>query len=253
MLTANQIKQFASLKQKKYRLEHSRYLIEGFHLIEECLKSQHELEYIILREGADLQGHAEILKMISQNKTIVEPLPVKQFNKLIETESSQGIVGVVKRPAYGSAIPGGNIIIALDKVSDPGNLGTIIRTAYWFGVKDIILSEDCADPYNPKVIRSTQGGVFHVNLFEDTELAAELKKLKQDNYKIYLFALESEKFLEQISGNNKSVLVFGSESRGISKDLLNEGFETVKIKGNSDCESLNVAISAGIALYHFTK
>ncbi len=75
MLTANQIKQFASLKQKKYRLEHSRYLIEGFHLIEECLKSQHELEYIILREGADLQGHAEILKMISQNKTIVEPLP----------------------------------------------------------------------------------------------------------------------------------------------------------------------------------
>lgn len=253
MLTANQIKQFASLKQKKYRLEHSRYLIEGFHLIEECLKSQHELEYIILREGADLQGHAEILKMISQNKTIVEPLPVKQFNKLIETESSQGIVGVVKRPAYGSAIPGGNIIIALDKVSDPGNLGTIIRTAYWFGVKDIILSEDCADPYNPKVIRSTQGGVFHVNLFEDTELAAELKKLKQDNYKIYLFALESEKFLEQISGNNKSVLVFGSESRGISNDLLNEGFETVKIKGNSDCESLNVAISAGIALYHFTK
>lgn len=253
MLTANQIKQFASLKQKKYRLEHSRYLIEGFHLIEECLKSQHELEYIILREGADLQGHAEILKMISQNKTIVEPLPVKQFNKLIETESSQGIVGVVKRPAYGSAIPGGNIIIALDKVSDPGNLGTIIRTAYWFGVKDIILSEDCADPYNPKVIRSTQGGVFHVNLFEDTELAAELKKLKQDNYKIYLFALESEKFLEQISGNNKSVLVFGSESRGISNDLLNEGFETVKIKGNSDSESLNVAISAGIALHHFTK
>lgn len=253
MLTANQIKQFASLKQKKYRLEHSRYLIEGFHLIEECLKSQHELEYIILREGADLQGHAEILKMISQNKTIVEPLPVKQFNKLIETESSQGIVGVVKRPAYGSAIPGGNIIIALDKVSDPGNLGTIIRTAYWFGVKDIILSEDCADPYNPKVIRSTQGGVFHVNLFEDTELAAELKKLKQDNYKIYLFALESEKFLEQIPGNNKSVLVFGSESRGISNDLLNEGFETVKIKGNSDSESLNVAISAGIALHHFTK
>ncbi len=253
MLTANQIKQFASLKQKKYRLEHSRYLIEGFHLIEECLKSGHELEYIILREGADLQGHAEILKMISQNKTIVEPLPVKQFNKLIETESSQGIVGVVKRPVYGSAKPGGNIIIALDKVSDPGNLGTIIRTAYWFGVKDILLSEDCADPYNPKVIRSTQGGIFHVNLFEDTELASEFKKLKQDNYKIYLFALESEKFLEQISGNNKSVLVFGSESRGISNDLLNEGFETVKIKGNSDSESLNVAISAGIALHHFTK
>lgn len=253
MLTANQIKQFASLKQKKYRLEKSQYLIEGFHLIEECLSSGHVLEYIILREGIDLQGHTEILQKISQNKTIVEPLPVKQFNKLVETESSQGIIGVVKRPAYGSAKPESNIIVALDKVSDPGNLGTIIRTAYWFGVKDILLSEDCADPYNPKVIRSTQGGVFHVNLFEDTDLAAELKKLKQDNYNIYLFTLDGGKYLEQIPGNERSVLVFGSESRGISNELLKEGFETVKIKGNSDCESLNVAISAGIALYHFTK
>lgn len=253
MLTANQIKQFASLKQKKYRLEQSRYLIEGFHLIEECLKSQHELEYIVLREGVDLQGHSEILEKISQNKTIVEPLPEKQFNKLTETESSQGIIGVVKRPAAGSTKAGGKIIIALDKVSDPGNMGTILRTAYWFGVTDILLSEDCADPYNPKVIRSTQGGIFHVNIFEDTDLFDELTKLKQVNYNIYLFTLDSEKYLEQISDTEKAVLVFGSEAHGISNNLLNAGFEKIMIKGNSDCESLNVAISAGIALYYFTK
>lgn len=253
VLTANQIKQFISLKQKKYRLEQSRFLIEGFHLIEECLKSQHKLEYIILREGVDLQGHTEILMMISQNKTIVEPLPVKQFNKLTETESSQGIVGIVKRHAYGSAKPGGNLIIALDKVSDPGNIGTIIRTAYWFGIKDILLSQDCADPYNPKVIRSTQGGIFHVNIFEDADLRLELNKLKSDKYNIYLFTLYSDIYLEQISGIEKSVLVFGSEAHGISNELLNAGFENVKIKGFSDCESLNVAISAGIALHHFSK
>ena len=98
MLTTNEIKLFASLKQKKYRNEYGKYLIEGFHLIEECLNSAHELEYIILRNDINLQGYPEILEKISKNKTIVEPLPEKSFNKLIDTESSQGIVGVVKIP-----------------------------------------------------------------------------------------------------------------------------------------------------------
>nr|HMQ80802.1 RNA methyltransferase [Ignavibacteria bacterium] len=187
MLTTNQIKLFASLKQKKFRLEHGKYLIEGFHLIEECLSSPHELEYIILRNEVDLQGHTAILEKIAQNKTIVEPLPEKLFNKLTDTESSQGIVGVVSRPEYNKTKSSGDLIIALDKVSDPGNLGTIIRTAYWFGVDWILLSDGSADPYNPKVVRSTQGGIFHTNITEDAELAAELKKLESKGYSVYLF------------------------------------------------------------------
>ncbi|HMR00072.1 MAG TPA: RNA methyltransferase [Ignavibacteria bacterium] len=256
MLTTNQIKLFASLKQKKFRLEHGKYLIEGFHLIEECLSSPHELEYIILRNEVDLQGHTAILEKIAQNKTIVEPLPEKLFNKLTDTESSQGIVGVVSRPEYNKTKSSGDLIIALDKVSDPGNLGTIIRTAYWFGVDWILLSDGSADPYNPKVVRSTQGGIFHTNITEDAELAAELKKLESKGYSVYLFTLDTERSLSQISESGKSgksVLVFGSEAHGISKEILDMGFEKVKIEGYSASESLNVAISTGIALYEFKQ
>lgn len=256
MLTANQIKQFASLKQKKYREEYGKYLIEGFHLIEECLKSTHELEYIILRSDVDLQGYPAILGKLAANKTIVEPLPEKQFNKLTDTESSQGIVGVVKHPKPFSDNEHGGLVIALDRVSDPGNLGTIIRTAWWFGVKTILLSKECADPYNPKVIRSTQGGIFHLNIQEDTELVNEFKKIVSKGYTVYLFTLDAENALSQLSEPgklNKSLLVFGSEAHGISKDIIDQGYEKVKVEGKSDCESLNVAVTAGIALYHFSN
>jgi len=256
LLSTNQIKQFASLKQKKYRDEYGKYLIEGFHLIEECLNSPHELEYIILRSDVDLQGYPAILQKLAANKTIVEPLPEKSFNKLTDTESSQGIVGVVAHPKQKAGAEPGNIVLALDRVSDPGNLGTIIRTAYWFGVKNILLSKDCADPYNPKVIRSTQGGIFHLNITEDSELTVELKKYQSGGYSVYLFTLDAEKSLSQInksSESSKSLLVFGSEAHGISKEIIEQGFEKVKIEGYSSSESLNVAISAGIALYEFKK
>ncbi|MEO8512691.1 MAG: RNA methyltransferase [Ignavibacteria bacterium] len=265
MLTANEIKLYASLKQKKYREEYGKYLIEGFHLIEECLYSSHELEYIIIRSDVNLQGHPEILGKISKNKTIVEPLPEKSFNKLTDTESSQGIVGVVKHPKQLKNQIEPDIILALDRINDPGNLGTIIRTAYWFNVPKILLSENSADPYNPKVIRSTQGGIFHTQIVEDAPLTDELKKLKIKGYSVYLFTLDAEKTLSQIfqfdesdksdksEKSAKSVLVFGSEAHGISQELLDMDFERVKIEGFSGSESLNVAIAAGIALFEFRK
>ncbi len=259
MLTTNLIKQFASLKQKKYRLEYSQFLIEGFHLVEECLNSDYELEYIILRSDVNLQGHTGILEKIAKNKTIVEPLPEKQFNKLTDTESSQGIVGIVKRSFENTPLKESGLIIALDRISDPGNLGTIIRTAYWFGVNTILLSRECADPYNPKVIRSTQGGIFHTDIIEDADLLAELKGLKASGYEVCLFTLDGEKYLSELRKENevfnssKSVLVFGNESHGISQDIIDAGFSKVKIKGYSQSESLNAAVSCAIALYEFTR
>ncbi|MBE2219791.1 MAG: RNA methyltransferase [Ignavibacteria bacterium] len=259
MLTANLIKQFASLKQKKYRLEYSQFLIEGFHLVEECLNSDYELEYIILRSDINLQGHTGILEKIAKNKTIVEPLPEKQFNKLTDTESSQGIVGIVKRNFENTPPQDTGLIIALDRISDPGNLGTIIRTAYWFGVNTIMLSRDCADPYNPKVIRSTQGGIFHTDIVEDADLLTELKRLEATGYEACLFTLDAERYLAELRKDNavlnssKSILVFGNESHGISQEIIDAGFRKVKIRGYSQSESLNAAISCAIALYEFTR
>jgi RNA methyltransferase, TrmH family len=148
------------------------------------------------------------------------------------------------------------LIIALDGINDPGNLGTIIRTAYWFGVNTIILGKGSTDPYNSKVLRSSQGAVFHINITEDVSLAEELRKLQEERYSVYLFTLNAEESLSQIvqSGkSDKSVLVFGSEAHGISEEIMKGDYKKVKVKGYSDCESLNVAVTCGIALYEFRK
>jgi RNA methyltransferase, TrmH family len=255
MLSSNDIKFFASLKQKKYRQEHNRFLIEGFHLVEECLSSPFILEYILLRNDMDLSSHPKILEKISQNKTIVEALPEKSFNKLIETESSQGIIGVVAKPKAKTTTEAGKVIVALDKINDPGNLGTIIRTAYWFNAGAILLSENSADVYNSKVLRSSQGAVFYSNIHEDVSLPDKLAELKAQGYTIYLFTLDAEMNLDEIEGSvkkDKSVIVLGSEAHGISEELLSNEYIKVKIRGYSSCESLNVGISAGIALYEFS-
>ncbi|MBZ0202921.1 MAG: RNA methyltransferase [Ignavibacteria bacterium] len=158
----------------------------------------------------------------------------------------------------------GDLVIALDRISDPGNLGTIIRTAYWFNVSTIILSKDSADPFNQKVLRSSQGGVFNTNIIEDADLLMELQNLKSKGYKIYLFTLDASNSLSKLaeseefckSGESeKSVLVFGNESSGISEEILgsDDEFISIKIDGYTDSESLNIGISCGIALYEFRK
>ncbi len=217
---------------------------------------------MILRNDLDLSKHPGILEKISKTKTIVEALPEKSFAKLVETESSQGIVGVVKGNALKNINKTDKLIIALDGISDPGNLGTIIRTSYWFGVSSIILGKGSADPYNSKVLRSSQGAIFHVNINEDLELTVELKKLREEGYSVYLFTLNAERSLSQIVQSaepvqsvksGKSVIVFGSEAHGISESILNAGYTKVKVEGFSLCESLNVAVTCGIALYEFKK
>lgn len=227
--------------------------------MDECLNSHYELEYIILRSDIDLANHPQIVSKLASNKTIVEPLPERTFKKLTATESSQGIVGVVKKPLLQESNIQGELAIALDRVSDPGNLGTIIRSAYWFSVKTILLSKDSADPFNQKVLRSSQGGLFHTNIIEDSDLQSKLTEASSSGYGVYLFDVNADAKLQEIvlpatsDKPRKAVIVFGNESSGISEELLSSGYQRIKIDGYSRSESLNVAISCAIALYEFRK
>jgi TrmH family RNA methyltransferase len=197
-----------------------------------------------------LHSQELILKKIANNKTIVEQISENQFNKLSDTETSQGILGVVKKRAAKKR-EYGKIIISLEKISDPGNLGTIIRTAFWFGIKDIILSQGSADVYSPKAIRSTQGGIFHTEITENADLSALLNNLYRKGYKIYLLSSKAETVLESITPAEKCVIVIGNESHGISEELFKSEYNSIAIKGFSKCESLNAAIAAGIAMHYF--
>jgi TrmH family RNA methyltransferase len=253
MFSANDVKYYGSLKQKKYREKENKFLIEGFHLVEECLNSSFEIECVIISENAERKKEKRIFDVIYKKKISLYALKEKSFNKLTETETSQGIVAVVKqkKPAQLSSLQKENLIVALDRITDPGNLGTIIRTAYWFGADAVLISESSVDVYNSKVIRSTQGALFHVRIIYNLKLTESLIELNKSGFNVYLLDVNAESTLETIDKKRRSVFLFGNEAEGISVDLLESGFELVKIKGYSGCESLNVAVSCGIVLNEF--
>ena len=251
MLTLNELKSISSLRLKKFRENEGKFLIEGFHLIEECLKSEYIIESIIISEELVDAQKGKFIKHIVNKKIPVHYIKKNQFKKLSETENPQGIVAVVEtrilpKPVFNSV----SLFIALDKISDPGNLGTIIRTAYWFNADGILLSSKTVDMYNSKVIRATQGALFHVKVYENINLHNELLYFQSSGFKVFLFDVKSESEFERTAFGDKNILVFGNETEGISTEILSQPFEKVKIKGYSNCESLNVSSSCSIALHY---
>lgn len=251
-MTQNELKILSSLKIKKYREKYSMFLIEGFHLVEECLKSEkYEILTILLNESFDKTKFEIIAGFLVNSKVKIDYLDDKSFTKIIETQNSQGIAAVVKKPEHTVNIPDNIfLIIAVDKISDPGNLGTIIRTCHWFGVDLLLLSKNSADLYNSKVLRSSQGSIFHINIIDELELNEILKDLSEKNFSVYVTDLNSSDNLNDVHFENKSVIVFGNESRGVSNLLINNS-KNFKIKSFANCDSLNVAVSTGIILNHY--
>lgn len=261
-MTKNELKLLEKLKQKKFRDEERRFLIEGVHLIEECLKSaiyMKNLERVIIREDFENEELIEKFR-ISDHFAEIEYVPESIFKKLSETVSSQGIIGVVKKADDYESLDKhkskGSVIVAAENINDPGNLGTIIRACHWFGSDKLIVSKNSADIYNSKVIRASQGSVFYVNIQNEADLKHELHKYHSLKYRILVTDLKKGKNLSEInlSGSGNIVAVLGNEAEGVSRDISeNENFEKLKIKGFSECESLNVSVTAGIILYEITK
>lgn len=221
------VKYWNSLKEKKVRDKERRFFIEGDHLISEARKQNLVLETIsTVDESADFLVTKEIMKKISSQATISENAAVVRF--IPEDKMS------------------GNIIV-LDGIQDPGNLGTIIRSCIAFGFTNIILGDTSVDLYNPKVIRATEGMIFHINVLR-RNLLDFLPTLKGMNYKIVGTDVVSGKDIRKLKKENIA-LVLGNEGNGISEDVKNLCDEFVNIKMSSNCESLNVGVAASILMY----
>jgi RNA methyltransferase, TrmH family len=252
-MNKEEIKEFSKLKQKKYREENKKFLVEGVHLIEECLRSKYyrkNIEKIFLRN--DFKDEKLLNKLRGVEVEILKPL---DFKKLSETENPQGIIGVVFQTEHLPAIEG-KIICAIDNVNDPGNLGTILRLCWWFGIENVLISKNSVELYNSKVIRSSQGALFNLLLKDKIYLPDELKYLHDNNFEIIVADIKTDKSLGnfEIDKNKNYVLVFGNEANGISDDIKeNENYNRVKIDAYTNCESLNVATSAAIFFYEFRK
>jgi len=252
MLSQKELKLFTSLKKKKYREQEKLFMVEGYHNVEECLKSKYIIERIVISEVTNQNHYNSIQSLAAKKRIQLDYLKEHKFQKLVETQNSQGIIAVVhKELNYKIDLNNAYLIVALDEINDPGNLGTILRTSYWFNVDYLLLSSNCVDLYNSKVIRSSQGAIFHLKILENVDLMTELQNLNNDGFDVFLLDLKTSKLLDSINFKNKNIFVFGNESTGISKELLNLNFEKIKIKGYSQCESLNVSISTAITLSYY--
>ncbi len=244
------IKKINSLKIKKYQQRYESFFIEGEKICEELLLSDFIIETIVISERFKTKNNV-LLDAINGGKYRVFSTTTDEFENLSETQSPQGIAVVSKMKIHKPILE--KPIIVLDEIADPGNLGTIIRTADWFGFQQVVLSKGCASVYNGKVIRSSMGSVFHLNIIEVEDLQLFLVEYFPTTV-IYAATIDGDIDLKKISkqGTNFGI-VFGNESRGVSDKLDSIIDYKFKITGRGRAESLNVAVAAGITLQHFEK
>jgi len=232
-LDNRKIKDLKKLHLKKYRDKTNTFLVEGSHLVEEAFKEGY-LKELILEENTDY------------NIDIKKDYGTKNVMKYLSNlDTPSNIIGVCEKKQ--NKIIGSRILL-LDNVQDPGNIGTIIRSAVAFNIDTIILSETCADIYSSKVIRATQGMIFKINIFYEN-LEETIKELKKQNYKILGTKVSGGKELKTIEKINKFAIIMGNEGKGVKENLLNLCDEYIYIKMNGTCESLNVAVATSIILY----
>ncbi|OGH64530.1 MAG: hypothetical protein A2821_04765 [Candidatus Magasanikbacteria bacterium RIFCSPHIGHO2_01_FULL_41_23] len=252
MLTAATIKHLNQLQQKKYRAEFKEFIVEGVKGVKEAIESDAEIIIIII-DGKlrDEPEFLELVKMASAHEIAFDFCSRADIGEIKTTDTFPGVLAVVSSADIGLDEIARGTIIALDGLKDPGNLGTIIRTADWFGVSRLILGEDTVDPYNPKVVRSTMGSIFRVDIFESVDLAHSLDWLKKKyGYRVIALTMDGAPLPPSIDYRtaDKIILLFGSESHGISPKLEKIIDSRYTIRGNSQAESLNVAVAAGITL-----
>jgi len=237
------------LHQKKYRKLYGEFVVEGFKSIDEALNKNAEVKFIVIEENfSKTDKGAHIAKKADDKDIEIHTCNESDAGKIKSTVTYPGVSAVITQKIFSlKDLKNKNPIVALDKISDPGNLGTIIRTADWFGYNNVLLSVDSVDPYNEKVVRSTMGSIFNTKLYISDNISKSIDSLKDDGYDIILLDTKG-KDIDNLTMPKKAVYLFGSESHGISPELEKIADKRYTIKGSGGAESLNVSVSAGIVL-----
>lgn len=241
-LSKNEIKLVKSLQIKKYRDLNRLFVVEGVKLVAELLNQTHfKVDGIFYTADFDLKlpNHVHSFSVSDQ-----------ELERISGLKTPNKVLAVVKYPTEQELdFTENNMVLVLDNVNDPGNLGTIIRTADWFGINQVIASTSTVDLFNPKVIQSSMGAVYRTRFFR-TNLTEALMQLNEAGYQIIGAALGGEN-LYKTNFKTKTALVMGSESHGISPELIGQIQKTVLIPQFGETESLNVAMATGIILSHY--
>jgi TrmH family RNA methyltransferase len=256
-LSLSKLKSFKQILEKRYRKTNHLFQIEGMRLFEESMKTNRHPEWIVTTDEF-LKAHSalrQFLKHFHNDKTFIAS--EAQIAQLCDTEQPQGIVAAMPYELtsvddiYSDHLP--SPIIALDRIADPGNVGTICRCADWFGVNRIVMNPACVEWHNPKSVRSSMGSVFRVQGFENVNLCEFLTQINQLGYSTYAATVDPQSLSGFTNPSLKSVIVIGSEAHGIDEDILKLCQHQIHIPRYGEAESLNAAMACAILLNDLSK
>jgi len=237
------VQAWRSLQNPKGRREQNAFLVEGTRMVREALSSDFPIQALLLREDylPDFPLRADIPTY---------SLPAHVFASVSDTRTPQGIAAVLSRrvnPLRGSRL------LALDAVQDPGNVGTIIRTADAAGLDGALLSPECADLFSPKVLRSTMGSIFRMSFAFPPSLPAALREFREKGFSVLSSQLDGDPFYDRQNVSSSFILIIGNEGNGISDAVQSEATHRLRLPMRGGAESLNAAVAAGIMMYDLMR
>ncbi|MBQ8418251.1 MAG: RNA methyltransferase [Phascolarctobacterium sp.] len=243
------VKAAAELKQKKYRTQNGLYLAEGLRTAEEAVayKVVETLFYVATDDERTMHlledAAAQNIKLVCVSENVMK--------KIADTETPQGIIAVCKmrQPKLENLLASGKMLLVLDRVGDPGNIGTMLRTADAAGIGGLVLLKGCADIYAPKTVRSSMGSLFHIPVLSGVSEQEFIAAGKKAGYDILVTCLDGADNLYKADLSGRIAFVMGNEAGGVSETLLDQADKRVYIPMAGRAESLNVAMAAGIVMF----
>ncbi len=247
MITKNQIKFLRSLSQKKYRMQSQKFLVEGKRIVQELIKSSALIDQIYVSEDFIIKNADFILFDLNINYEII---PNDVISKIKNTDSSQEVFAIsFINNNLDSQIQ--TPILVLDDISDPGNLGTLLRSASWYGVNNVLVSNKSVDVYNPKVVRSAMGAHFHIANLHQLSVEKIQLILNDESINIIAATLNGSSH-KNFNPSNNWALILGNEAHGVTESMLNIANEQVSIPKLGNMESLNVGVAGSVLIDRFS-
>ena len=250
------IKDIKALHQKKYRDAQKLYFVEGIRFVNDAIDNGQSIDRAVISESLEkVNGGNTVIAKLTKICSDVFCVPDKLFKEISDTQSPQGVLAVLKKQTteLHKALNSGKAVIVLEGLQDPGNVGTIIRTADAAGVSAVLMTKGCVDVYSPKVLRSTMGSVFHLPIVEDLENGETIQLLKNSGYKVIASHLQGQNnyYDEDLTG--KSAIIVGNEANGISELTAAMSDKLVRIPMPGKAESLNASVAAAIIIYELVR
>jgi len=248
------LKELKQLSQKKYRDEQKKFLVEGLRLVGEAARSDFPILEAFYIEEIETDGQGKkLIAMLKRKTPNVYKVTHRELATVTDTVTAQGIAAVLRQREYTAdrilhCSDGQCTLVAFDGIADPGNVGSMVRTCDWFGVNGILIGRNSVELYNPKVLRGTMGGVFHLPIADGVDLLSAISHAKELGFKVYVTDPHGETHFDHVSYEAKSLIVFGNEAWGVSDQVKQLADVRLVIRRYGAGESLNVAVACGIVL-----